>query len=387
MAQDEGWNSSNPTGPAGASQAGLGAVAVPSRGVGRKTRDTGSAAAAGRPPRHRLDGRQKAAVIVRLLLSEGTALPLHTLSDTMQSDLTEAIGSMRLVDRATLHDVAHEFMEMLDQIGLSFPDGIDGAMQLLDGQLSDAATMRLRRIAGERGLGDPWARLEAQTPEVLAPLVQAECLEVGAVMLSKLSIAKAAALLEKLPPDLAQKLALAVARTERIAPDVVARIGTALAEQVSAQPPKAFRSDPPRRVGAILDATQASLRDSVLAALDAADADFARGVRNAIFTFADIPARLEPLDAPRVMRALDQADLVTVLSDPNLREDSPDGQAMVFLLANISQRMAGTLREEAEGAAAAKPRAAEAARGRIVAVIRALSDAGEITLLTPDDME
>ncbi|MGB5066583.1 MAG: flagellar motor switch protein FliG, partial [Albidovulum sp.] len=45
-----------------------------------------------------MTGRQKAAVIVRLLVAQGSDLPLRKLPDHMQAALTEQIGTMRSVD-------------------------------------------------------------------------------------------------------------------------------------------------------------------------------------------------------------------------------------------------------------------------------------------------
>jgi flagellar motor switch protein FliG len=73
-------------------------------------------------------------VIVRFLLSEGAVLPLAKLPDHMQAALTEQIGQMRLVDRTTLAQVVEEFLNELEQVGLAFPGGIEGALQVMDGQ-------------------------------------------------------------------------------------------------------------------------------------------------------------------------------------------------------------------------------------------------------------
>ncbi|OZA17846.1 MAG: hypothetical protein B7Y02_02155, partial [Rhodobacterales bacterium 17-64-5] len=54
------------------------------------------------PQRLGLSPREKAAVIVRYLLIDGTVLPLASLPEHMQAALTEQMGQMRLINRATL---------------------------------------------------------------------------------------------------------------------------------------------------------------------------------------------------------------------------------------------------------------------------------------------
>ena len=148
-----------------------------------------------------MTGRVKAAVIVRLLLAEGSPLPLSSLPEHMQAALTEQIGRMRLVDRTTLGAVVEEFLNELEQVGLSFPGGIEGALSMMDGHISTTAANRLRRLASASGKADPWDRIIVLDEDRLLPVLEAESEEVAAVMLSKLPIPRAASLLGRLPGD------------------------------------------------------------------------------------------------------------------------------------------------------------------------------------------
>lgn len=330
-----------------------------------------------------LSPAEKAAVIVRLMLAEGMAPPLAALPEHMQAALTEQIGRMRLIDRATLEAVVAEFTERLEGAGLTFPDGIEGALKLMDGHVSPAAAERLRRLAGAATRADPWDRIAALPPERLLPLIEAESVEVGAVILSKLPVPRAAALLSAMPGERARRCAHAVSLTGGVDPDAVRRIGLALVQALDATPPRAFETGPVERVGAILNVSPAATREAVLDGLEAEDAAFAAEVRAAIFTFAHLPARLAPRDVPRVVRLVEPPQLVTALAAA--LADAGLSGAAEFVLANISQRMAQGLREEA--AARGKVRAAEgeAAMAAVITAVRQLEAAGEIALLSPDE--
>jgi len=332
-----------------------------------------------------LTGQQKAAILVRLLLVEGADLNLSALPEGMQADLTEQMARMRLVDRDTLMAVVAEFVETLEQVGLSFPDGIEGALQALGGRLSPGAAGRLRQIARATGHADPWDRIAATESEVLIDLLGPESTEVAAVVLSKLPVARAAELLGRMPGERARRVAYAVSQTEGIAPSTVARIGAALAAELDRRPPPAFVSAPAARVGAILNSAEAGLRDSLLEGLEAENAEFAEGVRKSIFTFGHIADRLTPVDVPKLLREVDQPTMITALAAALPQVGSPVGASAEFLLANMSQRMAATLRDEIEGRGRVKPRDGEAAMSAVVSAIRTLSDAGEITLIDPDE--
>jgi len=338
-----------------------------------------------RTPRMRpaLTGRQKAAIIVRLLLADGAQLPLSALPEHLQAALTEQMGSMRLVDRETMRAVVEEFREELESVGLSFPGGIDGAISMLDGHISVTAASRLRRLASASGKADPWERVASQDAERLLPVLEEESAEVGAVMLSKLSVDRAAGLLERLPGDRARKLAQAMSRTSKVDPETVRRIGLALATQLESQPPRAFETGPVERVGAILNSAPAVTRDTVLEGLRESDPDFAEEVRRAIFTFAHIPARVPARAVPLILRAVDQDRLLAALVAAGAAGGAEAASAD-FLLANISQRMADTLREAMAEAGPIAPRAGEEAMAAVIAAIRVLEDDGTLTLLAPD---
>ncbi|MDR5651324.1 flagellar motor switch protein FliG [Ruixingdingia sedimenti] len=336
---------------------------------------------AGGPAPKPLSNREKAAVIVRLLLAEGAPLPLSALPEHMQAALTEQMGAMRIVDRTTLGAVVEEFLAELDSVGLAFPGGIEGALSVMDGHISATAASRLRRLAAASARADPWDRLVALPPERLLPVLTDESPEVGAVMLSKLPVGRAADLLARLPGDRARRLALAVSLTGNVDPDTVRRIGMALAGQLDAQPPRAFEVGPVERVGAILNVTPAATRDAVLEGLQADDAGFAAQVRKAIFTFVHVPARLAPRDVPRMVRAMDQPVLVTALAGAAGEEQLATAD---FILSNMSPRLAQALREEMEARGKVRERDAEAAMNTVIETIRGLEAAGEIALVLED---
>lgn len=330
-----------------------------------------------------LSRRQKAAIIVRLMLAEGSPLPISALPDAMQADLAQQIGQMRLVDRGTVEQVVAEFLDELEQVGLSFPGGLEGALTLMDGHLSSATASRLRRMVGIRPDMDPWDRIAALPPEALRPVLDEESTEVAAILLSKLPVQKAAALLGKLAGDKARRVAFAMSRTAQVDPATVRRIGIALLTQLDSTPPRAFETGPVERVGAILNISPELTREDVLRGLDEADQDFAEQVRKAIFTFVHIPARLGPRDVPKITRAVDQPTLVTALAGA---QSVPDRAAAAeFILSNLSQRMAQTLREEMGERGRIKEKEAEAAQTSVINAIRDLEAAGELTLLREEE--
>ena len=334
-------------------------------------------------PRHGLTGRQKAAVIVRLLLAEGADLPIAGLPDHLQAALTEQIGAMQTIDRDTLAAVVEEFCETLERVGLSFPGGIDGALKMLDGHISVNAATRLRRLAGASSKIDPWEKLRAVEVERLLPLVTEEGIEVAAVILSKIAVPRAADILGRLPGDRARAIALAMSRTGNIEAETVRRIGLALVSQLDAVRAPVFEGRPADRVGAILNLSPAATRDEVLRGLEEEDSGLAEEVKKTIFTFAHIPARLLPRYVPKILKAIDQEALIRALGGAGAGSLA----AAEFILSNMSQRMAATLREEIAAIPRFREKEVEAAQTAIVLAIRDLEGAGELALVRADEGE
>ncbi len=328
-----------------------------------------------------LSRKAKAAIVVRLLINGGADIPLEDLPEDLQARLTQQMGAMRTVDRTTLAAVVEEFTQELESIGLSFKGGIEGALNALDGKISKQTADRLRKEAGVRKYGDPWERLRDLGPEKLLPVLETESIEVAAVLLSKLDVKRAAELLGQLPGPKARRITYAVSQTSAVTSDAVDRIGLSLAAQVDAEPLSAFDSGPVERVGAILNSTTAVTRDDVLEGLDETDAGFAELVRRSIFTFANIPQRIAARDIPRVIRAIDQATLVTALAGAEAAGMQTSAE---FILDNMSARMADQLREEVQDREKVSAADMEEASSIIVQAIREMEAAGDLLLIVED---
>ncbi|MBV7393714.1 FliG C-terminal domain-containing protein [Mameliella sediminis] len=332
----------------------------------------------------RLSRKAKAAIIVQFLLNEGADVPLSALPDEYQAELTMLLGNMRYVDRETLNAVVEEFSNELESVGLSFPGDMAGALSALDGKINPHTAMRLRKEAGVRQTGDPWARINALDIDRIKDLVMSESTEIAAVMMSKIDVGKAAQVLAKLPGDKARRISYAVSMTTGVTPDAVDRIGLSLAAQVDAEPPKAFKARPDERLGAILNYSNTNVREELLQNLEQEDAVFAEAVRKAIFTFANIPERLNPIDVPKITR--DVAPDMLAMAMAAAGNGAPEEQkAVEFLYDNMSKRLGENIREEAAALGEVKAKPGERAMAAVVGAIRDLVSVGEIELVNPDE--
>lgn len=331
-----------------------------------------------------LSRAQKAAIIVRLLLSEGAKLPISDFPEELQHTLTRSMGSMKSISRETMISVIEEFLSEIESVGMFFPGGLDGALKVLEGALSPSMVTRLRREAGGVFYGDPWEKVVDLPLDVLLGALETEAIEICAVMLSKLAVPRAAELLGMIEGERARRIAYAISQTKSVTPEAVRRIGVSLATQLNNQPPVAFDDDPVDRVGAILNFSAATRRDEVLEGLDEDDKEFSTLVRKAIFTFANIPQRIHSRDMAKVIRGVDQADLVTALA---AAKQAGDNTTVDFILESMSKRMSSSIIEEMGEVGVVKPKDSDEAQTRLVASIRQLETAGEIFLRMDDDLD
>lgn len=327
----------------------------------------------------RLSPRLKAAVIVRLLLGQGVSPGVSRLPQEHQRALAHALAHLNMIDRTTLLEVVRDFTAQIDGLALSFPRSLPDAVEMLEPYLSETSRDALRAEISDGA--DPWTRVGRQDADRLRPLMESESAEVCAVLLSKLSVAKAAALLADLPAERIEVLTHTMALTETITPDLVDRIGVHVAGVLDAVPPMAFSKPATERVGAILNTTAKEAREQVLEGLLARNAEFGAGVKRSIFSFGHIPTRINPTDVPAILRQTDNETFLVALAAGLVEEPL----SVEFLLENMSKRLAEQMRDEAEGRGTPSLQDGEAAMAAVVATIREMEESGEIKLLAPPE--
>ena len=333
-----------------------------------------------------LTRRRKAAMIIQMLLEDGTALSLGQLPEALQLQLTDELGTLRLVDKATVDAVAQEFTAELEAVGLSAAGTRDGAIAALADHLSPTLATTLRSQLESVRNGDHWPIITDLSIERILAIMHAESTAISAVTLSKLPVAKAAEVLSKTPGERARRITYAMSQTEGIAPETVRRIGMALSQDYGHPTNSAFEKAPVQRLGAILNSTMTDTREDVLEGLTSQDADFASDVRKAIFTFKDIATRVKPTDIPNCIRSVDN-DVLTTAIAAGLGGDEAFVSSAEFILGSVSQRMAGQLREDAVERGRIRKADAERAMAEITTAIREMVDGGIITLIDPDEAE
>lgn len=328
-----------------------------------------------------LTRRQKAAVILRLLVEDGETPDLTAMTPGQQALLTEEMARLKPISRSTLEAVITEYLAAMDEAGLTVSQGLASALNQLSGHISAEVEEELRLRAGLGEVLGVWDRLAALPADTMLKLIDGESPEVCAVVLSKIKVSVAAEILGLMPGARARRITFAVSQTEQIAPPIVDRIGEMLVDRLEAIPPRAFTRSPDARLGDILNSSAPTTREDVLLGLQESDEGFAKAVRKAIFTFAHIPARLPPRDVPTLLQEVDGDILVRALKSAETRE--PD--TAVFLLENMSKRMAEQLRDAMQDLGDVPDTDGDAAMTEVVRAVRKLEADGTIMLVPQEE--
>jgi len=143
----------------------------------------------------------------------------------------------------------------------------------------------------------------------------------------------------------------------------------------------ALAGSPLDRVGSILNYTPGSSRETMLTALESHDARLVDQLRKIMFTFGDIPDRIEVKDVPKFVRAVDNAVLVQALAGATIMEK----EAADFIFANLSKRLSEQLGEEVREVGDVKAKDADDAMNAVVQAIRKLEEDGQIMMIIGED--
>jgi flagellar motor switch protein FliG len=331
---------------------------------------------------HALGHDQKAAIIVRLLLGPKGDLPLIGLDTMTTARLVRATASLSFVDESTILAVIQDFLTEIDSLSLYFHPGLEGAIDTLGSLITDDVTARLSFTPSSDVPDDPWISIADMTVDALATMLKNEAPQVNAIVLSRLSATKSAEILTELPDQLAQAATQAALEIGRVEMTAMNKIGLAIADTLHAAADLgALAGDPVDRVGSMLNYAPGSAREAMLSVLEANDPRLADQLRKIMFTFGDIPDRIEVKDVPKLVRAVDNDTLVRALAGAaNIEKETVD-----FIFANLSKRLSEQLAEEVREVGDVKTKDADEAMNAVVQGIRQLEEEGKIMMIIGEE--
>lgn len=331
-----------------------------------------------------LTQRQKAAIIIKLLVGGGVSLDDLELDADAIWKITNAMTGLGVVGKDVVDGVTAEFILEMERMGLVFERDVDGSLKSMEGQINADTLSKVKAHQTGSAEARAWDYISKTESGVLALRIEKENPRIGAVILSKLPPAKSAEIVGEISTQAAESILGAIPKTTAVKPDVVNRIGIALSDSLQDKGGAgAFEESAAERIGAILNMSPSQFRDEILGSFEKTDPEAAGQIRRLMFTFEDIPSRIVGRDISKILRGVDDETLVIALS--GAAKTAP--AVKDFILSNISSRLAEQIQESIDEHGAVKEKDADAAMTQLVIAVKELEKSGDLTLIELEEEE
>ena len=326
-----------------------------------------------------LNSVEKAAVIMIALGPEAASALLKEMGEQRIRRFAQVVNRMDRISAETVEEVIEEFLGILED-KLSITGGPDEVRKFLGEVLDNDSVTRIMEDLGGTGVS-VWTRLAQVDEERLAAWLKLEHPQVAALTLTKLNSVKAARILERFEPDMAQIVVLRMSRIPVIDSNTLGALTEVIERDFlpTVQREKGSRK-PADLIAGLMNHVSGSVRDDLLGRMKEEAPALTEEVQRVMFTFNDIIDRVSPRDVGAVCKGVDEAILMTALKMGQMN-NSP---SVEFILTNISKRLAERITEDLQAMPEPNKRDGEAAQAELIGAIKTLVDAGTIRLIETD---
>lgn len=322
-----------------------------------------------------LSGQQKAAILLLQVGRERSAKILRSMRETEVADLMAEIARLRQIDTDVVDDVLAEFGTLAGSKIAITTGGLELARSMLEAALGEEkAGAFVERIAA--GMIDlPFQFLRRADPRQVLSFIQDEHPQTITLVIAHMPAEHAAMVMSGLSEELQRDVSHRLAIMDRTSPDVIAQVERVLERKLSSvlQPTEMTSVGGIQSLVDILNRSDRATERLILEALDRNSPELADEVRQRMFVFEDITT-LDDKAIQLVLRQVDSKDLAVALKGVKV-------EVRQKIMKNLSERAAQNLDEEIDLLGPVRLKTVEEAQGSIVRVIRALEEAGQLTLV------
>ena len=305
----------------------------------------------------KMDARAKAAVVVVSLGADRASQIYKYLSEQEIEDLTYEVAKLGKTNNAQVENALDEFYKMCLTHKMMTDGGLDYARSVLEKAFGETTARNLLEKVSKTLQSKPFNFFTKGDPKSLLALLQHERPQVIALIMAYMDPQQAAQILEQLPNEKRIPVLEGMANMSRVSPEAIAIVE----EEMKRKFATIITSEDNMNLGGI---------DYVADVMNHVD----RGNEKQIFDemFENI-IDMDPRSVQRFIRDCDSKDIVYAL-----KTASEDMKNVFF--ANMSKRMAETVKSDLEITTNVRLKEVEEAQQRIVNLIRKLEDAGEVII-------
>lgn len=320
-----------------------------------------------------LSGSQKSAVLCMALGTDRAAQVLQHLSPREVEKVSREIASMQTVGTDVVDGVLVEYREVVRAVETVARGGLEVAHHLLEQALGHQRAKQILDRIQDHHVDTGLKRLRRAAPEVLAGILRGEHSQTIALILAHLDVRQAANVVAVMEPDLASDVLYRVARMEKISPEMLALVETGLSSKTDLSLTGEMKlSGGPEAVARVLNLTGQSLEKELLENIATRNADIATQIKSLMFVFEDL-VLVDGRGVQRLLRDVEGKELALALkgASEELRQ---------HIKANMSERASAALDEEMEVLGPVRVKDVEAVHTKIIEMLRALEESGEIMI-------
>ncbi|MCD7726679.1 MAG: flagellar motor switch protein FliG [Clostridiales bacterium] len=328
---------------------------------------------AARAVEEKLNGLQKAAVLMIALGPEKSAAIFKHLKEEEVEELTLEIANTRSITPQVKEEVVNEFYQVCLAQQYIAEGGINYARELLE---KSFGTERAMDVIGKLTASlqvKPFEFVRKTDAAQLLNFIQDEHPQTIALILSYLSAAQSALIISALPPDRQSDVAKRIAVMDRTSPDVIKEVEKVLESKLASLVNQDYTIiGGVDAVVEILNTVDRGTEKHIMETLEIEEPELADEIRKKMFVFEDI-LLLDDRAIQRVLRDVDNGDLAIALKGSN-----EEVQNAIFN--NMSKRLAVMIKEDMEFMGPVRMKDVEEAQQKIVNIIRKLEDSAEIVI-------
>lgn len=328
---------------------------------------------AARATEEKINGVQKAAVLMIALGPEKSAAIFKHLKEDEVEELTLEIANTRNVTPQLKESVVNEFYQVCLAQQYIAEGGINYAKELLEKSFgADKAMDVIGKLTASLQV-KPFEFVRKADAAQLLNFIQDEHPQTIALILSYLSPGQAAIIVSALPPDRQADVTKRIAVMDRTSPDVIKEVEKVLESKLSSLVNQDYTIiGGVDAVVEILNTVDRGTEKHIMETLEIEEPELADEIRKKMFVFEDI-LLLDDRAIQRVLRDVDNSDLAIALKGSN-----EEVQNAIFN--NLSKRLAVMIKEDMEFMGPVRMKDVEEAQQKIVNIIRKLEDAAEIVI-------
>jgi flagellar motor switch protein FliG len=318
-------------------------------------------------------GARKAAILLIAMGEKFTTKVFRHLDDREVKEIGEEMAKIKAVDSGQAHDIMSDFYRSFREntvIGVSGRNYYQTTVtKAFDSRKADSLLSELSNERGEQ----PFEKLRALSPQILANLLVDEHPQTIAVVLVNLSYQAAAEVIQLLPENVQSEVVMRIAELDNVPDEIVGEIQDVILEQVTDVGNETNKNLGGIQAAAeIMNQMERKTEGSIMEAIENEKEELAEEIRQSMFVFDDL-VTLDDRSIRTMLKEISNDELILALKTAT--ETLSDK-----IFGNVSQRAAQMMREDMEVMGPVKLRDVEQAQLSILKTARRLEEEGKIVL-------